>query len=189
MSTPLIILTILLILIGNGYYVITVFRGQTKPHIYSWIIWAVVQSLACMIQFQNGANWWAITLWLNWVICTFVAILSIWYGEKNITRLDTLSLTLALCIIPLWLWAKQDFLAILIALSIDLISYIPTARKSYQKPHEEHLWTYYASSAAFLISMFLAQEKTVITLLYPFMIFWINFIFIAYIYWRRKIIK
>lgn len=189
MNISLIILIILLTVLGNGYYIVTIFRGQTKPHIFSWIIWAIVQLTACAIQLQHGSNWWALTLWLNGVICVLVSVLAIWYGERHITLLDKISFFLALGILPIWLWAKQDFTAILLAVTIDVLSYVPTARKSFRKPHGESLWTYYASSAAFFISILLTQEKTIITLLYPIIIFCINFVFIGYVFWRRKIIK
>jgi len=189
MDILLIILTVLVTSLANVYYIVTIFRGQTKPHIYSWFIWAIIQIIACIIQFQNGAHWWAFTLGFNWLSCVFITILALWYGEKKITRLDTVSFLFALCILPIWLWAKQDLLAMMLALSIDILSYIPTMRKSFWKPHEESLSTYIASSVGFVFSIFLLKEVTLINTLYPLVIIGINFLMIGYVLWRRKALK
>jgi hypothetical protein len=185
----LIILTILFTVLANVYYIVTIFRGETKTHIFSWILWAIVNILASIIQLQHGAAWWALTLGLGGIICVFVVIVSLWYGEKDITRLDILSFILALSILPLWLWAKEDLTAMMLAIFIDALSFAPTARKSFHKPHEENLLPYFAGSASFFMSIFLTQEKTLINLLYPVVICCVNFSFIGYIYFRRKIIR
>lgn len=118
-----------------------------------------------------------------------MTIVSIWYGEKHITRFDTITFIIALSIIPLWLWAKQDMLAMLLAISLDAMSFLPTVRKSFHKPREENLLPYFASGASFFMSLFLAEEKTLINILYPAVICGVNFSFIGYIYLRKAITK
>lgn len=189
MNVTLIVLTIGLTILANTYYIATIFRWKTKPHIYSWLVWAIINIAACIIQLQHGAGWWALTLWLGGFICIMVAIISLWYGEKNITRFDTLTFIIALSIIPLWLWAKQDMLAMILAISIDAISFLPTVRKSFKKPYQENLFPYFASGASFFMSIFLASDKSVINILYPIIICGVNFGFIGYIYLRRKMIN
>jgi hypothetical protein len=119
----------------------------------------------------------------------FVSIVSFWRGEKNITRFDTFSFVVTLLIIPLWLLAKQDLLAMVLSISIDALSFIPTMRKSYRKPQEENLLPYFASSASFFMSIFLTADKTLINMLYPIVICAVNFLFIGYIFIRRTSIK
>jgi|GEM_PF-1286109 len=77
----------------------------------------------------------------------------------------------------------------MLALSIDILSYIPTMRKSFWKPHEESLSTYIASSVGFVFSIFLLKEVTLINTLYPLVIIGINFLMIGYVLWRRKALK
>jgi len=189
MTLLLIILTILITTLSTVYYIVTIFRGQTKPHIYSWFIWALIQIIACIIQFQHGAQWWSLTLGFNGLTCVLVTFLALWYGEKHITRLDTISFLVALCILPIWLWAKQDLIAMMLSLSIDVLSYIPTLRKSFQKPHEESLSPYIASSMGFIFSFFLLKEINFINTLYPLVIICINFFTIGYLIWRRWVTK
>lgn len=186
MDMTLILLTILLTVGSNIYYIVTVFRGKTKPHIYSWLIWAIINISASLIQREHGAGWWALTLGLGGCICIIVALISLRYGEKHITRFDTVAFLVALGTIPLWLWAKQDLLAMILAMSIDALSFFPTMRKSYHKPHEENTLPYYASGVSFFMSIFLTQEKSLINILYPSVICGVNFAFIGYIYLRRR---
>lgn len=189
MDNFLIIFTILITLLANGYYIFTIFQGKTKPHIYTWIVRTIVPFFVWMIQLQNGAGWWALTSFLNSSICFIVVWLAIRYWEKNITRTDTISLVLAFCILPIWLGAKQDLIAIWFALSIDFLSYYPTVRKSYQKPFEEDMKIFYASNIALMNSIFLMKNSSIITIIYPTVVIFFNFLFIGYIYWRRKVIK
>ena len=189
MNYFLIALTLIFTLIANSYYIVTIFRGQTKPHIYSWIIWAIINTIAVSIQLEHNAKWGALTLWVGLIICIIVSIISVWYGEKKITRFDTFSFIITLFIIPLWLVAKQDMIAMMLAIAMDALSFIPTARKSFSKPHEENLLPYFASGTSFFISIFLSQQKSLINILYPIVICGVNFIFIGYIYLRRKTIK
>ncbi len=62
MTIALIALTIIFTVLANAYYIVTIFRGKTKPHIYSWLIWAIINIAACLIQLQHGAGWGALTL-------------------------------------------------------------------------------------------------------------------------------
>ena len=189
MQLFLIILTIAIILVSHITYIVTIVRGQTKPHIFSWILWFVVNIIAAIIQVQHGAGWGAITLGLSGSICSIIIILSIWYGEKHITTLDTVSFAIALCILPVWLLAKADILAMILAISIDILSIVPTMRKSFQKPHEENIFPYLGTCTTFLISLLLIQEKSVINLLYPIVISCMNFSFVSYILARRRLVK
>ncbi len=77
----------------------------------------------------------------------------------------------------------------LLAISIDALSFLPTVRKSFHKPREENLLPYFASGASFFMSIFLAEEKTLINILYPAVICVVNFSFIGYIYLRRMLMK
>lgn len=188
MNTTLILLTIIFTIYANTHYIVSIFKGKTKPHIYSWLIWAIINIIACSIQIKNGAGWGALTLGLGWIICVFVSIVSLWYGEKNITKFDTISFILTLSIIPIWLWTDQDLIAMTLSILIDALSFIPTIRKSYGKPREENLYPYFVSGLSFFISIFLSQEKILVNILYPIIIGCVNFLFIGYIWVRRRII-
>lgn len=185
MNSLLVFITIVLILIANTLYIKSIFQGKTKPHIYSWIIWWITNSIACLIQFSHSASWWALALGFGGIMSIFVVILSIWYGEKNITRFDTLCFVITLCIIPLWLVAQQDLLAMSLAILVDALSFWPTIRKSFHKPFEESLFPYYASGISFFLSLMLISNVSLINILYPIIIGSMNFCFIGYIYIRR----
>lgn len=189
MNTALIIFTFLLTVYANTHYIISIFQGKTKPHIYSWLIWSIVNAVVFIIQIQNWAGWWAMVLWIWFIINVSVTILSIKYGERNITLTDTLSFIITLCIIPLWLIAKLELVTIVLASMIDALSFYPTIRKSYREPGEENIFPYVASGIWYTLSILLVANINGITIFYPLFVSVINFLFIGYIYWRRKVIK
>lgn len=189
MQAFFIALTIFITFSANIYYIVTIFRGQTKPHIYSWLLWFIVSCIVLTIQVQNWAWWWALSLGLGLLINACVTVLSLKYGEKHITKLDTISFFITLCIIPIWLWAKMELLAVLLASLIDMISFFPTVRKSFTSPREENLLPYIASMITYALAIALVGEMNIINVYYPAFISVLNIFFISYILWRRKIIK
>ncbi len=55
MNIALILFTAVITVYANTHYIVSIFQGKTKPHIYSWLIWAIINIIACSIQIQNGA--------------------------------------------------------------------------------------------------------------------------------------
>ena len=51
-----------LAIISHIPYILDILRGKTKPHLYTWIIWAIVTVLACiyypMASRGGGAGSW-----------------------------------------------------------------------------------------------------------------------------------
>ena len=43
--------------LGSSYlYIKDIFRGNTKPHIYTWLIWSIVTVLAFLGQWFSGGG-------------------------------------------------------------------------------------------------------------------------------------
>ena len=39
-----------------------ILRGKTQPHVYSWLVWCIIQSVGVMAMFKGGAGWGALGL-------------------------------------------------------------------------------------------------------------------------------
>jgi len=168
-------------------YVRDVLRGKTKPHIYSWLIWAIVTGVAFFAQIAQGAF---ASSWVNGIAaltCTFVVILSIKRGEKNIVLLDVICLVLGLITIILWILTKNPFIALLLISLIDILAFIPTFRKVYHKPYEETLSTYVFSFFKYTLSTFALSQITLATSFFPIFAASLNGLFAAYTFTLRKI--
>ncbi len=170
-------------------YVISIFKGQTTPHIFSYLIWGVTMAIAFVAQIMNNAGPGAWLVGYGAITCTLIAVLAIKYGEKDITKNDWVFLIMALAIIPIWITTKNDFLAILLASLIDLIGYFPTFRKTYIKPYSENLTTYALVGTSYIFALFALTEFNFVTSLYPLMVCFISFAFVGMVLWRRKFIS
>ena len=137
----IIIGTIAVILTFVGYfpYIADIFRGKTKPHLFSWLIWGITTGIVYALQVSAGAgagSW--VTLCLT-IIMVFILLISFKRGEKNIKRVDVIFLALALLSLPLWLLVKQPVLSIILLSVIDISGFVPTIRKSWNSPYSETL--------------------------------------------------
>lgn len=83
-------------------YITDIFRRRTEPHMYSWLVWSIIQITAVTLMVLNGAGIGALGLAIGATLCVFVFILSFWYGTKNITRFDKVSFIGAFSAIVVW---------------------------------------------------------------------------------------
>lgn len=166
-------------------YVPRILKWEIKPHAYSWLPWTILIGIGFAIQVKNHEDiWWAWQLGFSAIGCLSIFLLSLKYGEKNITRSDTLALISSLLLIIFWLWAKLILLCIL-----DIVAFYPTWRKSYLKPYEENIRMYSLSSLKSFLSLFSLKNPIFVNWFYPVFLIFINWLFALYLIWRRKVIK
>src|SRR5262245_54347020 len=123
-------------------YMWSTWKGTTRPHVFTWVIWTVVMCIGTMGQYAGGAGPGAWSTTITAVSCFIILLLPLKQGDKNITKQDVIIFIGALSAVPLWLATDNPFTAILIVTFIDLLGYIPTLRKAYHKPHEEMAMSY-----------------------------------------------
>ncbi len=181
----------ILITLYTGYkYIPEVLQWKIKPHAFSWLPWMILVGIAFIIQIKNHENiWWFGALAASTLVCAIIFILSLKYGEKNITRGDIASLTACLILIVFWLLIKDDLLALLLICLIDTLAFFPTWRKAWIKPREESIGMYALSSLKSFFSLFWLWNPILVNWLYPLFLIIINLGFALYLVWRRKIIN
>jgi hypothetical protein len=171
-------------------YIRSVLIKQTKPHVFSWIIWGVLTSIGFFAQYSKGAGPGA---WATGFVacgCFIVALLAIKEGEKNITKGDTMMFIAALMAIPAWYFTKEPLTAVILITIIDAIGgYYPTLRKSYYNPLEEMMTTYVLGIIQIIISLCALENYSLTTMLYPVFVAFANGGLIVLVLWRRSVIK
>jgi hypothetical protein len=170
-------------------YLVDVVRGRTKPHMFSWLIWGMVMAIACAAQWAADAGpgaWWTLCSALG---CLSIAALSLWQGEKNITRSDWWALVFAFLAIPLWYVTEEPLWSVILVTCIDISGYYPTFRKSYLKPYEEHATAFSIGAVGCFISICAMESFTLTTVLYPIMICSMNALLVTMLLLRRRILR
>lgn len=165
-----------LIAVGSKIpYVIAIYQGRKKPHIFTWIIWTITTAIIFLGQFLDGAGAGAWSTAMGTLICITIVILSY---RKNpyllITRADWLSLFAAVGSVALWALTQNPLWAMIILVAIDVIGYFPTLRKAYALPDEECGWIFFWQNVKHVFSIAAMHNYSVITLMFPVTIFIMN---------------
>ena len=176
-------------LMSLSIYIHSIIIGKTKPHLFTWIIWSIapIIGFCAQIHEQETTGTWALATTI--VACISICLLSLKYGEKNITRADKIALALSLSAVFPWILTHNPLWSVILVSLIDLGGYIPTIRKSWTKPYDEKLFAYAVSIIPLIISLFLLNDLTFTTALYTCTIIVANFCLVGFCLWRRRVLK
>ena len=149
-------------------YIQSIRNGTTRPHVFSWVIWAFGTAVVFLAQLEGGAGVGAWPLGFSASVSGYVAWLA-WRAraDVSITRTDWLFLIGALSAIPLWIITADPLWAVVILTGIDLAGFGPTLRKSYHDPHSEHAGFYGIGSVRNALLVLALENYTLTTVLFP----------------------
>lgn len=180
------IAAVIVLIIGYYPYFKDIFRKTTKPHAYTWLIWAITQGTATVAAFYGGANWGVMSLAGGTLLVVFVFLLSFKYGTRNITRSDTGILLLALSAILVWWLTKNPLLSVIMVTVIDGLGYIPTLRKSWVEPWSETLSFWFAMAIVSVLTILSLGEINWLTAPYLTVLAILNVLVLVVCVLRRK---
>ena len=164
-------------LIQYGTYIIDILKGKTRPHAFTWFVWGFPCGVVFAAQYLAGGGPGTWITAMTGIICTAIFILSFFYGEKNITKLDWAGLLIAIFSIVLWMIIKNPLGSVLLITFIDLVGFVPTMRKSIHKPHEETLNTYVTGGVKWILALLAMSNYSFIVWIYPAAMVFANWAF------------
>ena len=165
------------------------FAGRTKPHMFTWFIWAVLEGTAFFAQASKGAGAGAWVTGTTSILCVSVFLVSLSRGEKKITFGDKLSLAGAVLGVVLWYFSRNALTAVILVSITDFFGFIPTFRKSYFKPYEETVKLYVMSAIKLIFALLALKSFNLTTALYPASLILVNAAFVIMTVIRRKSLK
>lgn len=160
-------LSIILVIASILPYYLMIFRGQVKPHAFSWAIWTIVLGIGFAAGHSKmaGAGVWSTAVACFNCLC--VTIIAFFKGHHSYTRSDVASLAAALAAIPLWYVTNNPLGAVIIITLIDGLAFYPTMRKSYHKPYEESIFVFLTGGLNYAIALLAIEHWETATWLYP----------------------
>lgn len=161
------LIAVALTIIGHLPYITDIFKGKTKPHIFTWVVWAIVTILAFIGQWQKGGGAGAWTTGATGLITILIAILALRNGSKDITKTDKVCFIAALISTIPWYLTKDPTFSIVIITLIDVFAFIPTIRKTIKDAGSETLFTYALNVLRHGLSIVALANYNVATYLYP----------------------
>jgi len=169
-------------------YLKDIFAGKTKPHVYTWLIWALTTGTAAAGLWYGGGGYGAVSQTILAVLTFLLFVLSLKYGTKNITVSDTSVLFLALCAIAVWRFLNNPLLAVLMVTAIDAFGYLPSFRKCFAEPWSESLNTWVMFTAGALLSLLAVSQYNMLTTVYLAVTVLSNIVLISICLFRRPLI-
>ena len=154
---------------------------KTQPHLYTWLIWSIVTTIALAGQWTTGAGPGAWPTAITALLTYLVTILALRYGTKDITTTDSVFLIFAvLAIIPWWL-TNNLLLSVILATAIDVCAYAPTIRKTWRAPESETLAQYSLSIIRHAAALAALSTYSLTTYLYPVAVLIMNTVVVGVI--------
>jgi hypothetical protein len=174
---------------GNIPYIIDALFHDTRPHAFTWLIWAITSWVAVAGLWIGGGALGSIGPTIAAIMATTIFFISLRFGKRDIRKPDILVLAIALFAIFVWLFLDNLLLAVIIVSFVDAIGYIPTLRKSYHEPYTETAtsWGLFALSPA--LAFFALAEYNPLTMTYLLTIITLNSSLLVYLLVRRYMIK
>lgn len=174
---------------GTFIYIRSILNGETKPHLYTWIVFSILTGIAFFAQISDNAGPGAWMMLATALSCATTAILSIKYGEKSRTKSDKIALISSLSAIIPWLLTKDAVLSVVMISLIDGVAMLPTIRKSWEKPYSENLPTYWLANLKNAIALLALTNFSITTSLYLISIMIVNTALIVVCVYRRRFVS
>jgi hypothetical protein len=124
-------------------YIAAILRRQTRPSKASWVIWSTLNAVTLASMWQAGTvNGQIVSSVLG---AATVAVLSLFYGDPDWTRLDAFSLAGALLGAVLGVVLRNPSVTIVCTVTVMFLGAIPTFRTGWREPEKENAaaWTLY----------------------------------------------
>ncbi len=150
------------------HYISNTWKNKCAPHIFSWGIWFLTNTLTFFAQLAEGGGLGAFVTLQSSVICLFVLFASIKnFHSQTIYKKDWIALILCFIGLLTWIATNDPLFSVLLNTGICLTSFIPTVIRAYKEPQNDKLYVYVFLFFACSTGFFLLEEKTLETALFP----------------------
>jgi hypothetical protein len=180
------IISAVLVIVANVSYSLDIIKGRVKPHSYTWFIWSVVNGIVLGGQFVSGAGVGALPTLVNEVLTLINFLLSLKYGYRAITRIDTVFLSIAIAGIMVWLATNDATYSVVIAVGIDIAAFVPTLRKAWIEPKTEAKLLYGANLVRHVFALLSLEAYNVATTLHSIAMLVTNSLMTGILILRQK---
>src|SRR5688572_3121741 len=119
-------------------YIRSIRQGLTKPHVFSWVIWALGTFVVFLAQLAGSGGVGAWPIGLSGLITAYIAVLA--YRNQSdtaVTRSDRIFFVVAVAALPSWYLTSDPLSAVVILTAVDLAGFGPTFRAAYSRPYDE----------------------------------------------------
>ncbi len=186
MKEFLVVVAAILAIIGNVPYLRDVITNKIQPHPYTWLVWAIVSGVTFAGQVVKGGGIGSIPTGIAEAFTIIIFFYSLRYGFRNIVRRDTYFLVAALLGLIPWALTRDPTLSVVTVVSIDVIAFIPTLRKTWQQPKTETPILYSMNVGRHVLTLMTLQSYNIATTLHSVAMIVTNTLMTLFIIVRKK---
>lgn len=149
-------------------YIRSIHQGRTRPHAFSWIVWALGTFVVFFAQTAGGGGLGAWPIGVSGLISGYIALLA--YGkraDRSITTTDWFFLAIALAALPCWFLTSNPLSAVVILTGVDLAGFGPTFRSAYARPYDERIGFYLLGTVRNGLAIAALEHYSLTTVLFP----------------------
>lgn len=168
-------------------YIRSIRQGATKPHAFSWVIWALGTFVVFLAQLAGAGGVGAWPMGVSGLIAAYIAVLA--YHKQSdtaITRPDWVFLIVALAALPCWFLTSDPLWAVVILTGLDLAGFGPTFRAAYSRPYDERIGFYSLGAVRNLLAVLALEHYSPTTVLFPAAVGVACIAFVAMVAYRRR---
>lgn len=185
MKDVLAIIAAILAVLGNLPYIRDAFKRRVKPHPFTWLVWTIVSAIVLFGQIAKGAGIGALPVAVAGAFTATIFLFSVQYGFTYVQKSDKYYLAAALLGIIPWLIFNDPTISVIIAVSIDLVAFVPTLRKTYLHPETETPILYGSNVLRHILTLFSLQAYNIATMLHSIAMILTNSAMVALIIGKK----
>lgn len=172
-------------------YLMDMFKGKNKPHLYTWISIFLVTAIVAYIQLIGGAGVGAIPTILGVAIDGVILFYCFKFGTKDVVFMDKVCLGASIVgVISYALLSSRPIVSLAIVTVAEIISFVPTFRKTRNDPYSESLPSYYLLMLKLSLILVALQKYNLLTVSYSALWILVFVVFLSATYhWRAKKIR
>ena len=182
------VLAIGIALIAYIPYLIDMFRGKNKPHLYTWISIFLITVVVAWIQVIGGAGVGALPTIIGAAVNGVILFYCFKYGTKDIAPIDRLCLAISILgIVAYVLLQGQPVIALAVVTVAEVVSFVPTFRKTRNDPYSESLTSYYLLMLKLALILVALESYNLLTVSYSALWLAVFSVFLIAVYvWRSR---
>jgi hypothetical protein len=170
MKEILALIAAILAFVGNISYLKDVLAKKVRPHPYTWFVWSIVSMTTFFGGLAKGAGIGALPTGVAEAFTLIIFLCSLRYlfghAAGHIRGIDTLFLIVCLIGLIPWALTSDPTISVVIVVTVDIIAFIPTLRKTWQYPDTERPTLYKMNVLRHILTLFSLQTYNVATTLH-----------------------
>ena len=171
---------------GNVPYLYDILKKRVQPHPYTWLVWSIVSCVTFFGQWVKGGGVGAIPTGVSELFTIIIFFFSLRYGFKNIVRTDTYFLIIALLGLIPWAITKDPTISVIIVVSMDVVAFIPTLRKTWRHPRTETPLLFSMNVLRHILTLFSLEAYNIATTLHSVAMIVTNTLMTGFIIFKKE---